>query len=117
MVTKVLVPGWATRLAQVVYVPFVSSHLVETEESFDSLKMHMLDVVSLARAWIAGGKKTQMDAGLLRNLVEANMENEGGGARHLSDDELLSDTFVSPYGFLGISTLLIGKMVFATRHS
>ena len=53
----------------------------------------MLDVIGLARDWIAGGKAAPMDAGLLRNLVEANMSNEEGN-RHLSDDELLSDTFV-----------------------
>ena len=55
----------------------------------------MLDVIGLARDWIAGGKETSMDAGLLRNLVEANMSNEEG-KKHLSDDELLSDTFVRP---------------------
>lgn len=50
----------------------------------------MLEVISLARAWIAEGKSTSMDAGLLHNLVEANMFDDG----QLSDDELLSDTFV-----------------------
>jgi len=58
--------------------------------------MHMLDVVGSARDWIAGGKATPMNAGLLRNLVEANMTNEEGN-RHLSDDELLSNTFVRPF--------------------
>jgi len=53
----------------------------------------MLDIVGSARDWVAGGKATPMDAGLLRNLVEANMSNEEGH-RHLSDDELLSNTFV-----------------------
>ena len=56
----------------------------------------MLDIIGLARDWIAGGKATPMDAGLLRTLVEANMSNEDG-KRHLSDDELLSDTFVRPF--------------------
>ena len=56
----------------------------------------MLDVIGLARDWISGGKATPMDAGLLRNLVEANMSNEEG-KRHLSDDELLSNIFVRPF--------------------
>jgi len=60
----------------------------------------MLDVVRLARGWIAGGKATPMDAGLLRNLVEANMSNEEG-KRHLTDDEFLSNTFVRPFLPLG----------------
>jgi len=58
--------------------------------------MHILDVVGSARDWVAGGKATPMDAGLLRNLVEANMSNEEG-KRHLSDDELLSNIFVCPF--------------------
>ena len=37
-----------------------------------------------------------MDAGRLRNLVEANMSNEDA-KRHLSDDELLSNTVVRPF--------------------
>ena len=56
----------------------------------------MLDVIGLARDWIAGGKVTSMDAALLRNLVEANMLNDNG-KRHLSDDELLSNIFVRPF--------------------
>ena len=96
MMTKVLIPDWILDLSNKVYVPLISPHLTETRESFDSLRMHMLDVVGLARDWIAGGKATSMDAGLLRNLVEANMSNEEG-KRHLSDDELLSDIFVRPF--------------------
>lgn len=53
----------------------------------------MLDVVSLARAWVSGGKAAEMDAALLRNLVEANMAQEGH-FRSLSDEELLSNMFV-----------------------
>ena len=96
MITKVIIPDWIHDLSNKVYVPFISPHLTETRESFDSLRMHMLDIVGLARDWIAGGKATPMDAGLLRNLVEANMSNEEG-KRHLSDDELLSNIFVRPF--------------------
>jgi len=100
MITKVLIPDWIHDLSNRVYIPFISPHLAETRESFDSLRMHMLDVVGLARDWIAGGKATPMDAGLLRNLVEANMSKEEG-KRHLSDDELLSNTFVRLFVPLG----------------
>ena len=96
MITKVLIPDWIHDLSNKIYVPFISPHLAETRESFDSLRMHMLDIIGLARDWIAGGKVTSMDAGLLRNLVEANMSNEEG-KRHLSDDELLSDVYVRPF--------------------
>lgn len=56
----------------------------------------MLEVISLARAWISDGKITSMDAGLLRNLVEANISHDVVLDKgQLSDEELLSDTFVS----------------------
>ncbi len=59
--------------------------------------MHMLEVVSSARAWILDNKGAtkdgKMDAALLRNLVEANLA-EGSDYRGLTDDELLSNTFV-----------------------
>ena len=96
LIPKFLIPDWIIDLSDKVYVPFISPYLAETRESFDSLGMHMLDIIGLARDWIAGGQATPMDAGLLRNLVEANMSNEKG-RRHLSDDELLADTFVCPF--------------------
>ena len=96
MITKILISDRILDLSNKVYVPFISPHLAETRESFNSLRMHMLDVIGLARDWIAGGKVTSMDAGLLRNLVEANMSNEDG-KRHLSDDELLSNTYVRSF--------------------
>jgi hypothetical protein len=54
----------------------------------------MLEVISLARAWIADGKITSMDAGLLRNLVEANMSHDALDKGYLSDDDIMSDMFV-----------------------
>jgi len=53
----------------------------------------MLDLISLARAWVSEGKASLTDAALLRNLVEANMTPEDD-SRCLTDDDLLSDTFV-----------------------
>ena len=93
MVTKFIFPGWTRDLSDKFYVPFISPLLTEAQESFDSLRMHMLDIIGSARDWVAGGGVVPMEAALLRNLVEANMLNEEG-KRHLSDDELLSDIFV-----------------------
>ncbi|KAF7360202.1 Cytochrome P450 [Mycena venus] len=53
----------------------------------------MLDLVSLSRAWVVGGKTSNMDAGLLRNLVEANMTQEDDTNHEKLTDELLSNTF------------------------
>lgn len=94
--TKVLTPTWIYNLSDRIYIPLITPTLNETRECFEDLRLHMLDVISLARAWVAGGKTTSMDAGLLRNLVEANMSNDDPtNNRHLTDEELLSDTFVS----------------------
>ncbi|KAG5654439.1 hypothetical protein H0H81_002628 [Sphagnurus paluster] len=64
----------------------------------------MLEVISNARAWIAEGKRTVMDSALLRNLVEANMNEGAWDGKHLTDDELLSDTFVNIVQFLEYTT-------------
>ncbi len=78
------------------HLPFVSPALKETRESFEALKFHMLDVISLARAWVASGKAVDMEAALLRNLVEANMFEEANvNYKRLTDDELLSNTLVN----------------------
>ncbi|KAF8066025.1 cytochrome P450 [Lyophyllum atratum] len=94
VITKAITPTWLYKLSDRVYIPLLTPILNEARESFDALGLHMLEVISLARAWIAGGKTTAMDAALLRNLVEANMTNEDSdNGKHLTDDELLSDTF------------------------
>lgn len=89
---KVLTPNIAFTVSQNIYIPFVTPLLRETTASFDALRYHMLEVISMARAWVAEGKTFQMDAALLRNLVDANMYEEG---RHITDDELLSNSLVS----------------------
>ncbi|KAK0458736.1 cytochrome P450 [Desarmillaria tabescens] len=74
---------------------FLSSLLLSRKrrDSFEALKFHMLDVISLARAWVASGKAADMDAALLRNMVEANMSEEADlNYKRLTDDELLSNT-------------------------
>ncbi|TFK34437.1 cytochrome P450 [Crucibulum laeve] len=95
IITRALTPGWIYNMSEKIHIPVVTPILKETKQSFEALGLHMLDVVSQARAWIAGGKTTQMDAALLRNLVEANMAQEvDSDQRRLTDEELLSDTFV-----------------------
>lgn len=51
------------------------------------------------RADVADGKKSSasgLNAALLRNLVEANMGQDGDtGHKQLTDEELLSNVFVS----------------------
>ncbi|KAK0220202.1 cytochrome P450 [Armillaria fumosa] len=93
LIPKVLTPDFIYDFSDWVHLPFVSPALKETRESFEALKFHMLDVISLARAWVASGKAVDMDAALLRNLVEANMFEEADfNHKRLTDDELLSNT-------------------------
>ncbi|KAF9010195.1 cytochrome P450 [Cyathus striatus] len=95
LIPKALTPVWIYALSERIHIPIVTSFLKETKESFEVLKYHMLDLVGLARDWVAGGRVKPMDAALLRNLVEANMTQEGDvNGRRLTDDELLSDIFV-----------------------
>ncbi|EEB89366.1 hypothetical protein MPER_12543 [Moniliophthora perniciosa FA553] len=62
-------------------------------KSFDDIKLHMLELVALARTWIESADKDKtLDAALLRNLVEANGAEEG--SKRLNDGELLSNAFV-----------------------
>ncbi|KAK0495923.1 cytochrome P450 [Armillaria luteobubalina] len=93
LIPKVLTPDFIYEFSNWMHLPFVSPALKETRESFEALKFHMLDVISLARAWVASGKAADMDAALLRNLVEANMFEEADfNYKRLTDDELLSNT-------------------------
>ncbi|KAF5379057.1 hypothetical protein D9615_005999 [Tricholomella constricta] len=92
VITKAVTPTWLFNLSDRLYLPLITPLLNEARGSFDALRLHMLEVISLARAWIAGGKTSNMDAALLRNLVEANMSHNDNG-KHLTDDELLSNTF------------------------
>ncbi|KAK0203616.1 cytochrome P450 [Desarmillaria ectypa] len=95
LIPKVLIPDFIYAFFDWLYLPLISPALKETRESFEALKFHMLDVISLARAWVASGKAADMDAALLRNLVEANMfEEVDFNYKRLTDDELLSNTMV-----------------------
>ncbi|KAK0472716.1 hypothetical protein IW261DRAFT_729326 [Armillaria novae-zelandiae] len=93
LLPKVLTPDFIRDFSDWVHLPFVSSALKKTRESFEALTSHMLDVISLARACVASGKAADMDAALLRNLVEANMfEETDFNHKRLTDNELLSNT-------------------------
>ncbi|KAJ6582916.1 cytochrome P450 [Mycena vulgaris] len=96
--TKVLTPEWLYALSERMYLPFIGPIVKDTKNAYEALKLHMLDLVSLSRAWVVEGKVSNMDAALLRNLVEANMttldDNEGAYShKSLTDEELFSNTF------------------------
>ncbi|KAJ7100094.1 cytochrome P450 [Mycena belliarum] len=92
--TRVLTPPWIYALSARVRLPLISPALNETHAAFDALRVHMLDLMSLSRAWVVGGKVADMDAGLLRNLVEANMtETDDAQHKSLTDEEVLSNIF------------------------
>lgn len=92
---KALTPKWVFALSARVHLPYLGQILTDTEEAFEALRAHMVELVSLSRAWVVGGKVSNMDAGLLRNLVEANMtQADDVHHKRLTDDELLSNIFV-----------------------
>jgi hypothetical protein len=95
LLLKALIPTWIYSLSSHIHLPYVTPILERTRTSFEAVREHMLEMISLARAWVADGRTTSMDAGLLRNLVEANMSNDEMTDKvYLSDEDLLSDTFV-----------------------
>lgn len=91
---KVLTPKIVDSIATTLYIPLLTPLLKETKAAYDALQYHMLDVVAEARAWVADGKKTEINAALLKNLVEANSEEA------ITDDEFLSNTLVFPIFFV-----------------
>ncbi|KAH7887015.1 cytochrome P450 [Phlebopus sp. FC_14] len=93
VLSRALIPSWFTTLSAFVKVPYVSSHALETQLAFEDLQRHMLEIVSSARSDVASNKpRGDSDAALLRNLVVANMSQDGDYKR-LSDGELLSNIF------------------------
>jgi hypothetical protein len=78
LLLKSLTPTWVYGLSGHVYMPYITPVLDKTSNSFEALRAHMLELISLSRAWVADGKTTSMDAALLCNLVEANMSQQLG---------------------------------------
>jgi hypothetical protein len=110
---KAFTPTRVYTLSQKIHIPWLTSALNNTTNAFESLRKHMLEIVSDARAAGTPGAKPNIaypasqgksgpkgiKYGLLANLVEANMvygeDNVAGEkTRTLTDEELLSDTFV-----------------------
>ncbi|TFK72446.1 cytochrome P450 [Pluteus cervinus] len=90
VIPYVVTPTWLYNLAKRVRIPLLTS----AGQYFDALKVHMLEVISHSRAKAADGKGFELEAALLRNLVQANMiEGMAQGCKLLSDDELLADMF------------------------
>ena len=112
---KAFTPTRVYTLSQKIHIPWLTSALNNTTNAFESLRKHMLEIVSDARAAGTPGAKPNIaypgsssqgkskekgiEYGLLANLVEANMVYDednvaGEKPRTLTDEELLSDTFV-----------------------
>ena len=106
LVPQVLIPRWLYKLVKQVHIPYLGPFVNETRESFDTLRHHMYELITVNRAWATGDKAAAMDAALLRNLVEANLAQEDDALqKRLTDEELLSNTFVSTQSFLRSSRL------------
>ncbi|KAF8637853.1 hypothetical protein AX17_002479 [Amanita inopinata Kibby_2008] len=108
---RVFAPKFIYPIARRIKIPLISRVLAEITASYNSLKLHMEDVISNARdAWfnenakntsettkgdsMNQGKYKDASAALLRNLVQSNMDEEAGGEKGLKDDELISNTFL-----------------------
>lgn len=95
VIFRALAPGWFYHFASLIKVPHLSSRALLTQLAFDDLRLHMLDLVASARAEIMSGEPSGASgAALLRNLVEANM-NQDGDSKMLTEGEVLSNIFVS----------------------
>ncbi|KAH0826717.1 cytochrome P450 [Lanmaoa asiatica] len=93
LVFRALAPGWFYQFSSLIKVPYLSSRALFTQLAFDDLRTHMLDLVASARAEIASGEHPEASgAALLRNLVEANM-NQDGDSEKLTEGEVLSNIF------------------------
>jgi hypothetical protein len=106
---KSLTPTFIHALSEKIYIPWLSPALRNTTFAFESLRNHMLEIVSDARAVRNAGSKAYIAShgtarsreiipGLLTNLVGANMafgeDNLAEKSKTLTDGELLSNTFV-----------------------
>jgi hypothetical protein len=103
LIPHYICPQWLKSLSERIHLPLVSQYLKDTENCFESLKLHMLDTISGARSSLLLAKEkseagegseddNKTESALLKNLVAANMNEVEG--KHLTDDELLSNTFV-----------------------
>jgi hypothetical protein len=99
-----LTPLFAYPIAKYICIPLISRMLEETTIGFGSLRTHMQDIISNARVELIDehaekeceprARNNDAGAALLKNLAQSNAEEEFGNDR-LTDDEIMSDTFVS----------------------
>ena len=101
LVPQVLIPRWLYKLAKQVHIPYLGPFVNETQESFDTLRHHIHELINVNRAWATGDKAAATDAALIRNLVEANLAQEDDALqKRLTDEELISNTFVRIQSFV-----------------
>lgn len=100
---RAVTPYFIYPLAKYIRIPFISAALEETTTSYESLKLHMEDIIShsrdalfndRAKSLTDASKSKDVGSALLKTLVQSNM-NEESGSNRLTDDEIISDTFVS----------------------
>ena len=95
VIFRFLTPEWFYQFSSLIRVPYLSPRAQSTKLAFDQLRGHMLDLIASARDEITGGEVSgTSNKSLLRNLVEANM-NQDGDSKKLSEGEILSNVFVS----------------------
>ncbi|KAF8556843.1 cytochrome P450 [Imleria badia] len=94
VVFRAIVPGWFYQFSSLIKVPYLSSRALRSQLAYADLRTHMLDLVASARAETTGGECSGGSGrALLRNLVEANM-NQDEASRKLTEGEILSNIFV-----------------------
>jgi len=101
---RALIPRflWKAVAVEGMYVPYIGDFLLRVRDALDEFQRHMTELVSQARDTF--GLKTRKEdsdvqgSALLKNMVQANMtfeKDEQVGHRNLTDEELLSNMFVS----------------------
>ncbi|KAF8730610.1 hypothetical protein AX14_005373 [Amanita brunnescens Koide BX004] len=99
---RAVTPSFIYPIAKYIRIPFISTVLEETTISFESLKLHMEDIISHSRDALFrdhaknltdASKNNDVGSALLTTLVQSNM-NEESRSNLLTDDEIISDTFV-----------------------
>ena len=92
-----LIPEWLLNLGHWVHILILGPILRAIQRLYNNVKFGILEIVSKAQAQILDGKTAFLDAVLLKNMVEANMNMSASeeDVRQLTDNELLSNLFVS----------------------
>ena len=95
VIVRALAPGWFYQLSALIKVPYLSARVLRSQLAYNDLRTHMLDLVASAGVEITSGEHSKASGtSLLRNLVEANI-NEHGSSGKLTEGEIISNIFVS----------------------